>query len=163
MNLDPQIVRMQVDRLFADCPELQDDERLRRDMLEGQTDLIALLRFMETRRQEVAAHVKALDATIEEIKTRRGRFERIDEANRRFMFNMLQWANLRKLELPEATLSIRAGMPKVLILDEAIIPDEFCRIRREPDKIKIKAALETGNVPGTALSNAEQVLAVRVK
>lgn len=32
----------------------------------------------------------------------------------------------------------------VKIVDEAAVPDEFCRIKREPDKKKIKEELESG-------------------
>jgi hypothetical protein len=80
------------------------------------------------------------------------------------MLQLLQAAHLRKLELPECTLSIRIGVPRVIIVDETEIPDEFCRIVSSPDKTKIKAALsEFKSVPGATLSNAEDGLTVRVK
>ena len=84
---------------------------------------------------------------------------------RALMFSALQWADLRKAELPEATLSIRDGVAKVVIVDEAQIPDDFMRIRKEPNKTAIKDALISGmqEVPGAAMSNIEPVLMLRVK
>jgi hypothetical protein len=83
---------------------------------------------------------------------------------RNLMLRLLQAAHLKKLEMPEATLSVRLGVPRVVIVDETEIPDEFCRIKKEPDKTKIKAALsEFKPVPGATLSNAEDGLTVRVK
>ena len=65
-------------------------------------------------------------------------------------------AELKRAELPEATLSVRSGQPKVLIINEQEIPDEYMRIKKEPDKTRIKAALSGNqNVPGAALSNVE--------
>ena len=69
-----------------------------------------------------------------------------------------------RIELPEATLSIRVGMPKVVVTDEAVLPDTLCRIKREPDKTKIKESLLAGNaVEGAVLSNAEHTLTIRTK
>ena len=80
------------------------------------------------------------------------------------MLQLLQAARLKKLELPEATLSVKLGVPRVFISDEAALPDEFWRVKREPDRQKIKQALsELKPVPGATLTNAEDVLAVRVR
>ena len=74
----------------------------------------------------------------------------------------MQTANLAKAELPEATLSIRQGTPKVVIINEREIPDEFMRIKKEPDKTRIKAVMTAGEVvSGCALSNAEPSLTIR--
>lgn len=164
MRLDPTILKQQIDGLFVSYPELLEDEILLRDTLEGSTDLIEFLRSLETQRQDAVTLAEAIALNIENLRQRRARFERRDEAIRNLMFRLLQAAHLKKLELPEATLSVRLGVPKVVIVDESEIPDAFCRIKREPDKIKIKAALsEFKPVPGATLSNAEDTLSVRVK
>ena len=101
---------------------------------------------------------------VDALRARAARFERREQAIRDLMFRMLELAHLKKLEMPEATVSVRVGVPKVIVTDEAALPDEFCRIKREPDKGKIKAALaELKPVPGATLSNAEDTLAIRVK
>ena len=107
---------------------------------------------------------RAIDTLIDNWRQRQSRFDRRDEAIRDLMLKLLQTAHLKKLEIPECTLSVRLGVPKVIIVDEAQIPDEFCRIKREPNRTKIKDELSQFKpVPGATLSNAEDTLAVRIK
>jgi hypothetical protein len=80
------------------------------------------------------------------------------------MFKLMTHAGLRRVVLPEATLSIRAGQPRVIITDEAALPPDCVRVRTEPDKVAIKDRLMRGEpVPGATLSNSESVLSVRTK
>ena len=70
---------------------------------------------------------------------------------------------MRKLEFPEATLSIGRGAQKVVIFEEAAIPDEFW-IEQKPrlDKVGIKDALKAGtNVVGATLDNGAARLTIR--
>jgi len=91
-------------------------------------------------------------------------FERREQALRTLIFTIMTTANLRKAELPEATVSVRNGTPKVVIVNEKEIPDEFMRIKKEPDKQRLRAALSAHeNVAGAALSNAEPTLAIYVR
>lgn len=163
-RLDAATIKHQIDNLLAAFPELADDDVLRADTFEGETDLHEYLERLEDKRQDAVAFADAIDARIELLKERRDRFKRRDQGLRGAMFAALQWANVPKAELPIATIAIRQGTAKVVISDESIIPLPFCRIKREPDKIKIKAALEAfESVPGASLSNAEPVLTVRIK
>ena len=67
------------------------------------------------------------------------------------------------MELPLGTVSLRAKPASVLILDESAIPDKYMRIKKEPDKTAIKAALESKEeVSGALLSNGGIGLTVRV-
>lgn len=160
----PEIIKQQISQLLLVYPELADDEILRADTFEGSTDLHETLRELERTRRQADSFAQAIKQTIVELSERKARFERRDEAMRALMFQLMEYANLRKLELAEATLSIRQGQPKVIITDESLIPTDFARIKVEPDKTKIKASLSAGNkVPGAELSNATDVLAIRTK
>lgn len=162
MRLDPNIVRQQIVNLLVQFPELEEDEQLRADMIEGETDLHEFLSMVERKRQDAAELAGAVAGSIAQLELRQGRFERREQAMRSLMFKVLQFAELRKVELPEATVSVRDGVQKVIITDEAIIPDILCRIKREPDKLKIKDLLKSGSpVRGAELSNAEPTLMVR--
>jgi hypothetical protein len=164
MRLDPAAVRAQIESLLVSFPELQDDEILRADMLEGSTDLVEFLRRLETARQQATATAAAIDTLIDNWRQRQSRFDRRDQAIRDLMMKLLQTAHLKRMELPEATLSVRLGVPKVIITDEAAVPDELCRFKREPNKTKIKDELSQFKpVPGATLSNAEDGLTIRVK
>jgi hypothetical protein len=120
---------------------------------------------------KVAAIMLDADAKVDGIghlmtilKARCDRFDRRSDVMRALMFKLLQEAGVRKVELPIATLSIRVGQQKVVITDEAELPDELVRIKREPDRVKIKQYIESGmEVPGATLSNREESLTIRVK
>lgn len=162
--MNPSEIKLQIDQLLLTVPELAEDEVLRADMLEAETKLNDFMRMVERKRQEAVQMVAGIKSGMDELGQRRQRFERRDEALRSLMFKLMQWANLPKMELPEATISIRAGVPKVVIVDEAELPKGMLRIVKEPDKLKIKAALQDGkNVKGAALSNAEPCLSIRIK
>ncbi len=163
-RLDAATIRHQIEALFVAFPELHDDDILRADTFEGETDLIEYLRYLEDKRSDALSKAQALKMRIDGLKERGDRYEHRCEGLRAAMFKAMEWAEQRKVELPEATLLIREGTQRVIIHDEAAVPDIYCRIRREPDKTKIKAALsEFGDVPGASLSNAEPVLTVRIK
>lgn len=164
MRLDPAQVRLQIDALILQFPELTEDDVLRADMIEAETDLHELLRMLERKRQEASSLAGALASNIAELGNRQGRFERREEAMRAAMFKIMQWADVRKAELPEATVSIRNGTQRVIITDEANLDDLLCRFKREPDKTKIKELLTTGSpVRGAELSNAEPTISIRTK
>ncbi len=166
MRLDPTQVRKQIDALLVAYPQLKEDEEAWLLSLESETDFNNLLRQLERKRQESLSMCEAIESNIETLAARKYRFEHRQEAMRDIMFKLMEWAKQRKVELPEATLSIRAGTPKVVITDEALIPDELCRLKREPDRVKLKELLTQSGplLNGAAfLSNAEPSLSIRTK
>lgn len=166
MTLDPTIIRSQIEVLKVTCPEAWDDgdDKLLHDMLEAETDLNEFLTVVEERRQDATAMAGAIATRIAELEQRQRRYEKREQAMRDLAFKMLQAADTKKVELPIATLSTTSGKPKVVIVNEDALGDFYMRTKKEPDKAKIKAALETGEqVPGACLSNAEPYLSIRVK
>ncbi|MEU7656817.1 siphovirus Gp157 family protein, partial [Micromonospora taraxaci] len=87
------------------------------------------------------------------------------ERLREFALKVMDWTAQKKIELPEATLSIRMGQPAVVGEPDAdALPDHLCRIKREPNKSAIKEALQNGRtVPGCELSNGQPSIAIRIK
>lgn len=162
MRLDPIVIRSQVEKLLHDCPEMADDPILRADMIEAETDLVEYVRKIVRKCFEADAFAKAIDIIIEQYQAQANDFTLRQDALRRHIFNLMQSAGLKKMELPEATLSIRRGQQWAIITQEEKIPEEYWRIRRDPDKTKIRAALLNGTtIPGAMLSNAEPSLAIR--
>lgn len=164
MRLDVDHIRQQISNLLLACPELAEDEVLRADMIEGETDANEFLRSLEQRRAESVCLAEAVQLQINALGERMKRFLNREHSCRQLMFRVMEAANLRKLELPEATLSIRPGVPKVIITIEELLPLEMWRFRKEPDKTKIKETIQGGTpVPGASLSNCEPVLSIRTK
>lgn len=166
MRLDPQIVIQQINNLVLQWPELGEDEILRADMIESEVeDFDALL----TRFLRMIADAQALaDGTelrVKELQARQARFERRIEAYRALILKLMLAADLKKRELPEATISTRRIPPKVLgEPDMHYLPDDMAIITRKPNRAAIKAALESGTrVDGCELSNGDVGITITVK
>ncbi len=163
-RLDLAVVRQQVANLLLEHPELADDDILRADLIEGQTEAFDLMRACEAKRREACTLAAGIASTMAELDARLGRFQRREQAMRTLIYRLMATADLRKLELPEATISIRNGVPKIIIMDEDEIPDAYMRVKKEPDRAKISAALKSGTtVEGTLLSNSEDTLSIRTR
>jgi hypothetical protein len=160
MNLDQ--IRQEISNLLLVYPELAEDEILRADMVEGQTKAHDFLRTLEDKRRETRILILGMKAIVDELRERVARIERREEGLRGAMRKVLETANLKKVELPGATLTLRLGPPHVIITDEAVLPEYYWRVKREPNKTLIGAALKAGTtVLGAHLSNAEPVLTIR--
>lgn len=163
-RLDPQIIQQQIAGLLIEYPELAEDDILRADMIEGETQAIEFLAEIVRRIEDTASLRDGVSERIRELTDRKSRFERRVEALRSMAFKVMNTADLQKVELPTATLSIRNGAPQVVIHDSTSLPADCLRIKTEPDKTAIKEKLKAGGaVPGAYLSNSEPTLSIRVK
>lgn len=151
-----------MEALLAAHPELADDEQLRADMLEGCTSALDALSVLANWQAETDANIDVLKAREDLLKTRRHRMEKRAEVIRASMQKVMETADLKKVELPECTISLRPGPAKVVIVDEADLPDYYMRVKREPDKKALAEAMKAGKtVLGACLSNPETVISVR--
>lgn len=167
MRLDPQAVLQQISNLKLSHPDIWDDgdEKLLSDCLQGETDIEEFLAVVVDRMLD-ASHMAGAQATrIAELEQRQGRFEQREKVMRDLAFKVMSSADVRKLELSEATLSIVKGQRKLLgESDPNLLSTELVKIKREVNRAAVKAALETGQtVPGFLLSNSEPHLTVRTK
>jgi hypothetical protein len=163
-NLDLKYIQDEITALLLAHPELDEDEVLRRDSIEGETGAFEFLSEIVRKIGATAAIASGTADYIGELQERKQRLDRREYALRALIFKVMNTAEIKKVELPEATLSIRSGVPKVVIVNEHELPIEFMRIKKEPDKSLIKAALVANqNVYGAVLSNSEAVLSIRTK
>lgn len=159
---DIDALKQHIQSLLAAHPELLDDNILRSDMLEGETDLHRVLSHLIRRLGETEVQNGALKAYIAELHERKERLVHRMDVIRSTIKSLMESAQLTKVELPEALLTVSVGQPKVIIVDEEKIPDGFMRIKREPDKVALRAYLASvGTIDGATLSNRETVLTVR--
>ena len=163
-QLDLKYIQDEITKLLLAHPELDEDEILRADMVEGSTNAFAFISDVVRKIGATKALAAGTEQYIDELRQRKDRLERREYALRALIFKVMSSADIRKAELPEATVSIKQGQAKVVITNEHEIPAEFMRIRKEPDKSRIRAALTAHEfVPGAVLSNPEPVLAIMVK
>lgn len=144
-----------------------DDDELMNDVLEGESDVMEkvsrLLQWMTL--QE--ANAEALKAVEADFASRRARYsERVVWA-RTALSRFMDAVGLKKVERPEATVSIRDANPSVIYADDFDVeklPEAYVKTKKEADKKAIKEALEAEKeVPGARLSNGGRVLTVRVR
>lgn len=162
--LHPDIIKQQVAQLRLQYGELESDDEAWLASLESETDLTELADKLIDRERECAAMAGGCETRIIEQETRKARFVDRGKRIRGVLLALLQAANVRKLERPEATISIRAGGEKLIIPDEAAVPEIWTRVKREIDKQRIKAAIAGGlEVNWAAIERSPESLAVRTK
>lgn len=157
-------------RLLLEDPSLEDDEAALVELLgpeEGDVqDVLARLI-----RGAVHASLMA-DAAQKRIDTMIGRLERYmgrAATMRATAFAIMDSVGLKKLELEDATASIRSGNPKVTITDLDALPGIYVRetVKREADKVTLLAVLKSlkpdETIPGAELSNGVPSLAIRTR
>jgi hypothetical protein len=163
--LNPQVIRQQIENLKLVHPELLEDDEAWIATLESETSFEELLTNVVRRIEDTKALVIGTKDRLEELEARKERFEHRVHSLRELAFKVMQAAELAKVELPEATLSLRAGQQQLVGDASAdVLPDSLCKISRSPDRTKIKDALKTGQtVPGFQLSNSTPSLSIRIK
>ncbi|QOZ68859.1 siphovirus Gp157 family protein [Bradyrhizobium arachidis] len=158
-------LRLEIEKLARDYPEIAEDEVLRADMLDADTSLVDVLTALIRLGEDARTLRDGTKQQQENLKARADRFGRRLEFTRALMLSILNAAALRKVELPEATVYLRNN-PQQLIgePDADALPDEFVKIKRTADRAAIKAALQAGReLPGLQLSNASPSIMVMVK
>lgn len=156
-------VRATVERMRQDDPYTDADVLLalvEQDAPDYSDMLNALCRATE----EAARHSDAVQERINDLRARKERHDSRVEAYRALIFAALDAAGQTKWKSPEFTVSITPGRAGVVITDPQAIPDQFVRVRREPDKTAIGSALAGGaEIPGADLRNGAPSLVIRSK
>lgn len=141
---------------------LDDDDAALLDTLEGETDLQELIAtaLREAKRREAMSD--AMRAIIADGQARKARHDHAADVIRAAVACAMQDAGLKKLELPDMTITMRAASPSVTVVNDAALPDWAWRIKRELDRPAIKArAAELGDA--VVMSNGAPSLTIRTK
>lgn len=119
------------------APHCDGDEQLFHDMMQGESDIDRVAsRIWEqvARDTETLVGIKERQGALSERKVR---IERRVEAGKAAIGEVLRRSHLKKLELPEVTLSVRDGKPKLEIADKDAVPSQFLKPRYEPSQTLI--------------------------
>ena len=154
------LTAQQVAAVVAMLPD-DGDEQLRLDCLEGETDLHEFASRLLAHNEDDEGIVNALAEQIDDRKVRQDRAKTRIQHRRDMLKALMDMAGIDKLALPEATISKRDVAPKVIVVDEALLPDSLCKFSRKPDMAAIKA-LET-LLPGLSMDNGGTSITVRRK
>lgn len=145
-------------------PELAEDESLRADVLDAETDFNKLIDSLVKRKLDAREMAAGAKARKQEVGERQSRFERQEAGFDTLIKSLMQFADMQKVVLPEATVSITKPRTKAIVRDVNELPQGFYAVERKPKLAEIKAALEAGEqVPGAELVLGEDGLMVRTK
>jgi hypothetical protein len=149
--------------LEEEFPEA-DDETLR-DTLEGLSSLPEALAAVIRSYLEDLTLAAALGMRIGDMQERLARFETRAEKKRGLVTQVMERAELKKLQEPDFTVSLRAVPSGLVVRDEAQIPADYWKPQPPRlDKKGLLASLNAGQViPGAALGNGGTTISVRTR
>ena len=151
------------DRIRAEDPQI--DEQTLADTVEGLTDLHEIVTAIIRSALADEALATGLKSRIADMQGRLDRLQDRASKRRQIAKDVMVELDLKKITAPDFTVSIRPGLPALLVLDEAAVPSIYWE-PREPrlNRQELAADLKQGaEISGVALSNPEPVLSVRVR
>jgi Siphovirus Gp157 len=151
------------DRIRADDPQI--DEQTLSDTVEGLTDLHEIVSAIIRAALADEALATGLKGRIAEMQERLDHLQDRATKRRQIAKDVMVELDLKKITAPDFTVSIRPGMPALLVLDEAAVPSIYWqpgapRLNRQGLLSELKAGAD---LKGVALSNPEPVLSVRTR
>lgn len=150
--------------LLAQYPDLREDEQTLCDTLDGLTSFNEMIAAVVMSALDDKVICAAIHARLDDLKARADRYANREQRKRELASSLMILAELRKIERPEFTISLKASPPRTIITDETALPDQYVKIVRQPDKTAIKDALKAGvSVPGAMLSNQPETISIRTR
>ena len=151
------------DRIRTQDPQI--DEQTLADTVEGLTDLHEIVQAIIRSALADEALAKGLKCRISDMQGRLDRLEDRASKRRQIAKDVMIELNLKKLNAPDFTASIREGTPSLMVIDEEAVPSIYWqpsepRLNRQELAYELKQGAE---IAGVALSNPEPVLSVRTR
>ena len=141
------------------------DEETLCDTLEGMTSLHEKLAAVIRSQQHDSDISKALKERIGVMRERLKRFENRIDKKRELVTYVMECADIRKLNEPDFSASLRLVSPSLHIIDENAVPDKFWN--PQPAKLDRQALLAhlkaNQSIPGVSLNNGSQTVSIRTK
>jgi hypothetical protein len=138
-----------------------DDEEMIETAVEGETNLHEALETALTRLAEIDALRDGINAVMDGLQLRDARLKSQRESIRTAMMIAMEMGQIKRLELPLGTLSLRTVAPAVEITDEAAIPSRYWKAQDPKiDKRELLKALKTGPVAGAQLTPPSTTISV---
>ncbi len=162
LNYEVHLHKSVVERLRSEDENI--DEQALADTAEGLTNLHETLAAIVrgALEDELLAHM--LKVRMAEMAARLERFQHRAEKRRHLVRDVMMETDIKKLQMPDFTASLRNAPPHVVVVDEKLIPQAFWEMRPHLRKSDLLAVLKDGvDVEGAALSNAGMSLSVRTR
>jgi len=142
------------DRLRAEDPQI--DEQTLADTVEGLTDLHEIIAAIVRAALADEALANGLKFRVAEMEERLNRLQDRAAKRRQIVKEVMVELDIKKITAPDFTVSIRPGMPALLVLNEAVVPSIYWqpsapRLDRQGLLSELKGGAE---IDGVALSDA---------
>lgn len=155
-------LEQKISEMKREFPELDADDDLRFDMLEGSTKFHEIIAALLDQAMESEMMSKAVKLMIDRLSARQSALDTRYDSRRSLIHRLMQLVEMRSIEVPAGKITVASTPKKVIITDESLIPDEYMRVKREPNKTLIKSALDKKEfVSGAALSNGGTTIQIR--
>ncbi len=143
------------------------DEQLLQDMIEGETDVFEMLDRLAELVAEDQELVDGISNREADLRERKSRIKFRQGRRRAYIEQAMTVMEAKKLERPEATLSLSKRADRLVIVEEADIPSQFWK-PGDPvlDKAGLKEAMkalgpEDTPIPGVVMEPSPQSLTIR--
>jgi hypothetical protein len=151
------------DRIRAQDPQIA--EQTLADTVEGLTDVHEIVQAIIRSALADEALASGLKCRMAEMQDRLDRLQDRAAKRRQIAKDVMVELDLKKLDAPDFTASIRPGTPALMVLNEDAVPKIYWepqepRLRRQVLANDLKQGEE---IAGVSLSNPEPVLSVRVR
>ena len=165
MNLEFSAIHYRTirDRIRAQDPQI--DEQTLADTVEGLTDVHEILAAVVRAALADEALATGLKCRISDMQGRLDRLQDRAAKRRQITKDVMVELDLKKLNAPDFTASIREGMPSLIVLNEDAVPSIYWqpsepRLKRQELAYELKQGAE---IEGVALSDPEPFLSVRTR
>src|SRR5215471_16592899 len=157
MNLEFATIQYRAirDRIKAEDPRI--DEQTLADTVEGLTDLHEIVAAIVRAAIADEALATGLKGRIAETQDRLGRRQDCAAKRRHIAKDAMIELEIEKITAPDFTVSVRPGLPSLLVLDEAAVPSIYWQpVAPRLDRHGLLNELKGGTeIEGVTLSNPE--------
>ncbi|MGA8001409.1 MAG: siphovirus Gp157 family protein [Pseudolabrys sp.] len=165
MNLDFAAItyRSIRDRIREEDPQI--DEQTLADTVEGLTHLHEIVAAIIRSALSDEALATGLKGRIADMQERLDRLQDRASKRRQIAKDVMIELDLKKITAPDFSVSIRPGLPSLMVIDEAAVPSIYWqpsapRLNRQGLLSELK---DGADITGVTLSNPEPVLSVRTR
>lgn len=160
MRLDQELINAEY---IARMIDAGDDLQLLVDTIEGETQLFECLDAVHESILEDQAMLTGIETVVATLRLRTEAAMARQQKKRDAIFKALTKLGIPSVKRPTATFSIRKGVEKVEIVNEADIPTQFYKNNPILQRAALTKALKEGEkVPGAELVIGPQSLSIRV-
>src|SRR5262245_21020238 len=151
------------DRIRAEDPQI--DEQTLADTVEGLTNLPEIVTAIIRSALSDEALATGLKGRIADMQERLDRLQDRASKRRQIAKDVMVELEITKITAPDFTVSVRPGLPALMVIDEAAVPSIYWepvapKLKRQELLSELKQGAE---IEGVVLSNPDPVLSVRTR